>query len=394
MSKKKGGLGNLLSNPITKALTDVALTATGFPEFIPLANAGESTAGGLAKGKGFGKSLGIGAVSGLESLGGQEAASAVGLGDGNSFVNNALGVDISPSATGLPDIGGGLNDLIHQAGSSVGLSGATDAGGTLDSAASGGSTPFSGSSSTASGAVSAGSGTSGAGGSPFGSGSIDDTLKQLGLSGGSAAAGGAPAAAGGAAADGVGFDKAVASLAGGTGGGASSAASSAGSGVKDFLKSNANLLLPAAAIGSSAVTGNQTPKGLNQLISQAGQTNQIGGQLAGTLESGKLPAGAESMVQQAIGDGEASIKSKYAQMGMSGSTMESQEIQALHERAQGTRFQMASDLTSTGLTALNNSSAIYDKIMQNQLQQDQGLSNAITGLAEATALGNGLSRGS
>lgn len=385
MSKDKGGIGSLLNNPITKMLTDIALVATGNPEFIPLANAGESTAGNLAKGKGIGKSLGMGAVSGLESLAGQEAAGAIGIGGGNSAFNNALGIDISPAATGLPDVGGGFSDFLSKAGSALGISGGTGAGATsgagsnFDTAAGGGASPFS--TSSARGAVSAGSGIGGASGG-IGSGvsreiaealgtpsldssGIDQLVKQAGTGGASVLSD----AAGKAATDGAGS-----------------------TGVMSFLKNNANLLLPGAGLAAAAVKGDQMPKGMDQLLQQAGQTSQIGGQLANTLNSGKLPEGAESMVQQAINDGEASIRSKYAQMGMSGSTMEKQEIQALHERAQGQRFSMANDLTNTGLTALNSSSAIYKAIMEGQLTQDQGLSDAIAGLAEASSFGDGLKK--
>jgi hypothetical protein len=110
-----GCAAKVLNNPLTQIVSDVAAVATGNPELIPLINAGERTAGGLAKGESFGKALGQGAISGGEALAGQELAGAVGIGEGNSAFNKALGINISPAATGLPNIGGFISDTASKA---------------------------------------------------------------------------------------------------------------------------------------------------------------------------------------------------------------------------------------------------------------------------------------
>lgn len=106
-------------------IADVALAATGNAEFIPLANAGISTTENLASGQSIGKSLGQGAISGAESLALQEAAGSVGLGEGNTAFNEALGITgDNPAGTGFPDIGSavknGLNYLSDSATSALG----------------------------------------------------------------------------------------------------------------------------------------------------------------------------------------------------------------------------------------------------------------------------------
>lgn len=101
-----GCVSKVLDNPITQIVTDVALTATGNPELIPVANAAETTAGGVASGESFGKALGQGALAGGEALAGQELLGAVGIGQGNTAFNNALGITgDNPAGTGLPDLG-------------------------------------------------------------------------------------------------------------------------------------------------------------------------------------------------------------------------------------------------------------------------------------------------
>lgn len=101
-----GCVKDVLNSPVTTAVTDIALAGTGNAEFIPVANAAESTAAGVSSGESFGKAAGQGAISGAEALGAQELAGAVGVGDGNTAFNNALGITgDNPAGTGLPDIG-------------------------------------------------------------------------------------------------------------------------------------------------------------------------------------------------------------------------------------------------------------------------------------------------
>lgn len=119
-----GCLKKILNNPLTTIATDVGLSLIpGGAAFIPLANAAERTAGGVANGESFGKALGQGAISGGLALGGQELAGAVGIGSGNTAVNNALGITWdNPASLGLPDIGAGINNAANSVGNALGFS--------------------------------------------------------------------------------------------------------------------------------------------------------------------------------------------------------------------------------------------------------------------------------
>lgn len=109
-----GCLKKVFSNPIVKPLTDVALAATGNAAFIPVANAAETYAGG--------GNLKQSALSGVEALGAQELGGAVGIGQGNTAFNNALGITWdNPAGTGLPDIGKGISDAADWAGNKLGF---------------------------------------------------------------------------------------------------------------------------------------------------------------------------------------------------------------------------------------------------------------------------------
>lgn len=75
----------------------------------------------------------------------------------------------------------------------------------------------------------------------------------------------------------------------------------------------------------------------------------------------------------ALNDAIAEIKSSYANMGLSGSTMEAQDLAAAKERAVSASVQ-------EGLQELGLSTSLYDRILGYQMQNDQELSGAITSL--------------
>lgn len=134
-----GGGGNLIGTALD-VVGDVAAVATGNPEFIPLINAAVTTGTDLAEGQSIGKSLGQGAISGGEALAGQEVAGALGIGQGNTAFNSALGITgDNPAGTGLPDLGNLFSGGADSSGSTAGVSSSTGAtpGGAATTTASG-----------------------------------------------------------------------------------------------------------------------------------------------------------------------------------------------------------------------------------------------------------------
>lgn len=174
-------------------------------------------------------------------------------------------------------------------------------------------------------------------------------------------------------------------------GGADSATGGAATdqgGFMDFLKRNP-WLLPAGAVGMAALQGNQPIAGEKQLKELAAQAAGVG-KLSNTLQTGQLPPGAEGLVQNALNDTIAGIRSNYANMGLSGSSMEAQDIAAAQSRAAAQRFQLASAITTQGLDAAGLSANIYAQIAQLQLGQDSELSNALAALSQSGGYFGGL----
>jgi hypothetical protein len=173
-----------------------------------------------------------------------------------------------------------------------------------------------------------------------------------------------------------------------------SAASKSSGGLLSGLLSgkNSNLLLPAAELALSAAKSNQSIPGQGALTDIANQQSKVGTNLASSLSTGALPAGAQAQIDQSVASQIAQIRSKYAQMGLSGSSMENQDIAAVQRSAQEQAYTAASNATNTGLTALNNASATTQTIANQKLQQDQELQNAINSMASGFGLNEALSR--
>lgn len=157
-------------------------------------------------------------------------------------------------------------------------------------------------------------------------------------------------------------------------------------GISNFLRQNGPLL-SLGALGASALMPKTQIPNMGAMTGNANAASQTAQSLIPSVSTGKLPAGAEQMVQNATKDAVTNIKAKYAGMGLSGSSMEGQDVAAANERAQAMRFQIADELTKTGLNAAGLSDQMYAQLAQLILSQDSGLMDAIAGFANAMALG-------
>ncbi len=147
--------------------------------------------------------------------------------------------------------------------------------------------------------------------------------------------------------------------------------------------------LAAAPIAIDLLKGNQSQPGENQLKSEAGLLTQQGQQLASYLQNGTLPPGVQASINQATNAATSSIRSRYASMGMSGSSAEAQDIAAAQQQAATEGAQTALQLLSQGISEQNMGSQLYQDIMNYSLQEDQGLGQAIGNFAVALSGNSG-----
>lgn len=121
----------------------------------------------------------------------------------------------------------------------------------------------------------------------------------------------------------------------------------------------------------------QENKLLGPLKEQAAGFANQGQALSGALFGGQLPQGAQDAVSLATQSAKARTKSTYAQLGLSGSTMESDALGEIDRQASAQTFQFANELLQSGMKDSQMSSELYNGILQTQLSQDKALQEAI-----------------
>lgn len=158
-------------------------------------------------------------------------------------------------------------------------------------------------------------------------------------------------------------------------------------GAGNLITSNPGTVLGAAGLGLDALKQQTPMKGTNQINQIADQERQQGAQLQSYLNSGTLPAGLQQSLNQATESAKATIRSQYASRGMSGSSAEQQDLQAVDQRAQAQGAEQAMQLMQTGIGETGMSAQLYQSLLNGNLEQDKDLGSAIAGFASASAGG-------
>ncbi len=125
----------------------------------------------------------------------------------------------------------------------------------------------------------------------------------------------------------------------------------------------------------------------------AEQQSQMGSQYASYLQNGTLPPGAQAGLDEASASAKAAVRSKYAQMGMSGSTSELSELNQIDQRMKAQSFQYASQLLNSGVQMSGLSGNLYRYLLSAQQADDEQLSNAIANFAGAASGGGNNANG-
>ena len=151
----------------------------------------------------------------------------------------------------------------------------------------------------------------------------------------------------------------------------------------DKLTSNPGLALSALGLGASALKSGQVPKGYNQLLTQAGALGTQGNALTTGALDNALPPAAQAQLNMASESAKASVRSTYARMGLTGSTMEAQALASVDETTAAQGYQMIQSLYQQGLQTSQLSASLYDQIMQANVSGNNALSGAVGNFAGA-----------
>jgi len=127
-----------------------------------------------------------------------------------------------------------------------------------------------------------------------------------------------------------------------------------------------------------------------QLQQQGINLNTSANTLMDPLTSGVLPPGQQAALDAATRDAITTTKSKYAGMGLSGSTMEADAVSNVQVQANAQKVQIEQQMYQSGLQAaqqatqaLGLEASLYNDILGYQMQNDQALMKAIAGFAGA-----------
>lgn len=174
--------------------------------------------------------------------------------------------------------------------------------------------------------------------------------------------------------------------------GAASGTSGGGilSNVANTLGISKSSILPAAVAGGGLITNiarGSNLQGQSQLTGLAAQTAQQSAIMENYLNTGTLPPGVQTAVNNATAGAKAAIRSKYAASGLSGSSMEQQELSQVDLNAAAAGSQVAINLYSQGLDDAKISEGIYNTLLSTDVKQQELTSNAIANMAAALSGG-------
>ena len=162
-----------------------------------------------------------------------------------------------------------------------------------------------------------------------------------------------------------------------------------GSTIGNWLMKNPGVLLGGALLGGEALFGNNTIPGLSAVQQTAGQEKALAGNLLQGIQTGAVPPGAQAVLDQLTNSMKAKVQGQYASLGLSGSTMEAQDLAKVDQTVAGQKWNIINSLLTTGVNELGQAGTLDQQIMQAQVQQDQELQRAIAAFAGAVA-GGGL----
>lgn len=114
------------------------------------------------------------------------------------------------------------------------------------------------------------------------------------------------------------------------------------------------------------------------------QINQLSAE-AQAEKTGQLPGQAMAALEASMAQQKASMSSRYAAMGMSGSSAEGADMAALNQQNESQRFQIGLNMANEGLSQVSGLQSqdvgIYQQLMDAQAQRDQEYMQAMADLA-------------
>jgi len=131
---------------------------------------------------------------------------------------------------------------------------------------------------------------------------------------------------------------------------------------------------------------------------QAGALSAEGQNLLGPIQGGPLPPALEQQVLNGVQAADAATKSRFAQLGLSGSTMETDALNNNRNQAEALRGTLALQLAQSGAQLLSIANqdlgieaGVFTSLMNAQIAQDSALEQSIARFAGSAAMASAIS---
>lgn len=154
-----------------------------------------------------------------------------------------------------------------------------------------------------------------------------------------------------------------------------------GSQIMGLLEKNPGVLLSGGLLASQLFRGNEQYPAEKSLQNLATNTSTEGQALAGYLNSGTLPPGAQQAVTGATNAAKATMRSNFARMGLSGSSQEAEALAGVDQQAAAQTFQFADQLLKQGANYTAISADIYSQLLKTQAATDSEFQRSLMAFA-------------
>lgn len=144
-------------------------------------------------------------------------------------------------------------------------------------------------------------------------------------------------------------------------------------------------LIGAGAAAIPLLTGSSSMPGQEQLNSLAQQMSGSSAALTGYLNSGTLPPGVQAGLKSANESAKAAMRSMFASRGMSGSSSEVAALANIDQTTAAQGAEIAMKLLDRGIQQQQMSSALYQVILRNAMEEDKAFGEAIGRFGAAMA---------
>lgn len=166
-------------------------------------------------------------------------------------------------------------------------------------------------------------------------------------------------------------------------------------GIGSFISKNPGLALGVGALGADLLFGNQPLPAENQIQNLAGQAQSQASTLAAYQQSGTLPPGLQSIVDQQVDAAKAQLTTTYGNLGLGNSTMLADKLNQLKATRSAEIAQFADNLAKQGVQWEQLSSQELGQLLQAQEFGQQQFTQALSSFARGLAGGGfGSSTGS